>query len=142
MTTTRDIHHAVRIKAKPGAVYEALMDSRKHAAFTGAPARISRAVGGRFRAHGPHLMGINVELTANKRIVQAWRAADWPKGHFSIVTFDLKPTGAGTSLAFTQVGVPTQRVRSIDSGWKNYYWKPLKAALEKSRTRKSRRKAD
>jgi uncharacterized protein YndB with AHSA1/START domain len=80
MTTTKDIHHTVRINAKPSAVYEALMDSKKHTAFTGAPAKISRAVGGPFTAHGPHLKGINVDLTKNKRIVQAWRAADWPKG--------------------------------------------------------------
>jgi activator of HSP90 ATPase len=131
MTTTKDIHHTVRIKAKPSAVYEALMDSKKHTAFTGAPAKISRAIGGPFTAHGPHLKGINVDLTRNKRIVQAWRAAGWPKGHYSIVTFDLKPTKTGTVLDFTHVGIPAQRVKSIDFGWKNYYWKPLKAALEK-----------
>jgi activator of HSP90 ATPase len=135
MTTTKDLRHTVRIKAKPSAVYDALMDSKKHAAFTGAPAKISRKVGGAFSAHGPHLKGINVELTRNKRIVQAWRAAGWPKGHFSIVTFDLKPARSGTVLEFTHVGIPTPRLRSINYGWKNYYWKPLKAALEK----KSRR---
>ena len=135
MTTTRNIRHIVRIKAKPSAVYGALMDSKKHAAFTGAPAKISSKVGGRFSAHGPHLKGINVDLTKNKRIVQAWCAAGWPKGHFSIVTFDLKPTKAGTLLEFTHVGIPTQRVRSINYGWKNYYWKPLKAALEKKSKR-------
>jgi activator of HSP90 ATPase len=135
MTTTKDLHHTVRIKAKPSTVYDALMDSKKHATFTGAPAKISRKVGGAFSAHGAHLKGVNVDLTKNKRIVQAWRAAGWPKGHFSIVTFDLKPTRGGTVLEFTQVGIPTQRLRSINYGWKNYYWKPLKAALE----RKSRR---
>jgi activator of HSP90 ATPase len=131
MTTTRNLRHVVGIKARPAVVYDALMDSKKHAAFTGAPAKISRAVGGRFTAHGRHLAGINVELARNKRIVQAWRATNWPAGHFSIVTFDLKPTRAGTLLTFTHIGIPARRVRSIDYGWKNYYWKPLKAALEK-----------
>jgi activator of HSP90 ATPase len=140
MTTTKDIRHIVRIKAKPRAVFEALMDSKKHAAFTGAPAKISRTVGGRFNAHGPHLTGINVDLTKDKRIVQAWRAAGWPKGHFSIVRFDLNPERGGTLLAFTHVGIPSQRVRSINNGWKNYYWKPLKTALEKkSAAKKSKR---
>lgn len=130
MVTTRSIRHTVRIKARPNAIYEALMDSKKHAAFTGAPAKISRAVGGAFRAHGPHLKGIIVDLAKNKRIVQAWRAANWPKGHFSIVTFALKPARVGTLLEFTHVGIPARRLRSINYGWKNYYWKPLKAALE------------
>jgi len=136
MTTTKNIRHNVNIKARPAAVYAALMDSKKHAAFTGAPAKISRQVGGRFSAHGPHLKGINVDLAKNKRIVQAWRAAGWPKGHFSIVSFDLKPSRGGTLLAFTHVGIPSQRARSINYGWKNYYWKPLKAALEKKSTAK------
>ena len=140
MTTTRDLHHTVRIKAKPSAVYEALMDSKKHTAFTGSPATISRRIGGRFSAHGAHLSGINVDLAKNKRIVQAWRAAGWPKGHFSIVSFDLKSAGAGTLLEFTHVGIPSHRLRSINHGWKHYYWKPLKAAVEKkSRAKKSRR---
>src|SRR5262249_44892642 len=116
------------------------MSSKKHAAFTDAPAKISRAVGGRFRAHGSHLSGINVDLAKNKRIVQAWRAAGWPKGHFSIVSFDLKPAGSGTLLEFTHVGIPSHRLRSINYGWEHYYWKQLKAGLEKkSRAKKSRR---
>jgi activator of HSP90 ATPase len=139
MTRTKDIRHVVRIKAKPRAVYEALMDSRKHTAFTGAPATISRRIGGRFRAHGLHLSGINVDLKKNRRIVQAWRASGWPKGHFSIVSFDLKPAIGGTRLEFTHVGIPSHRVRSINYGWKHYYWEPLKAALEKKSAKKSRR---
>jgi activator of HSP90 ATPase len=135
MTTTRDLRHTIHIKAKPSAVYDALMDSKKHTAFTGAPAKISRQVGGAFSAYGPHLNGINVDLSQNKRIVQAWRAAGWPKGHFSIVTFDLKPSKGGTVLEFTHVGIPSRRLRSIDYGWKNYYWKPLKSALEKKQAR-------
>jgi activator of HSP90 ATPase len=131
MTTTKNIHHVVRFKAKPAAIYQALMDSKKHTAFTGAPARISPAVGGRFTAHGPHLTGVNVDLVKNKRIVQAWRAANWPKGHFSVVTFVLKPIRTGTLLDFTHVGIPAQRVRSINAGWKSHYWEPLKAALKR-----------
>ena len=38
MTTTKNIRHNVNIKARPAAVYAALMDTKKHAAFTGAPA--------------------------------------------------------------------------------------------------------
>ena len=108
---------------------------QKHTAFTGTPAKISPAVGGRFTAWGPHLAGINVDLVKNKRIVQAWRAANWPKGHFSLVTFVLKPTQTGTLLDFTHVGIPAQRVRSINSGWKSHYWDLLKAALERKSER-------
>ena len=126
MTATTQIRHTVRFKAAPGALYRALMESKVHAAFTGAPAKIDPVVGGRFTAWGPHLLGINVELIKNKRIVQAWRAEDWPPGCYSIVTFELKPSKAGTVLAFTQAGIPARHAKSINEGWKSHYWQPLK----------------
>jgi activator of HSP90 ATPase len=131
MVKTKDIRHTVRIAASPHAIYEALMDSKKHTAFTDAPAKISRKVGGPFTAHGDHLSGINVELVKDRRIVQAWRADGWPAGHYSIATFELKRAGIGTTLSFTQTGIPVHRWKSINQGWKSYYWKPLKQTLEK-----------
>jgi len=34
---------------------------------------------------------------------------------------------------FTQTNVPGKYVRSVRKGWTDFYWKPLKAMLEKSR---------
>ena len=133
MTATVQIRQAVRLKATPGTIYRALMDSRKHAAFTGAPAKIDPAVGGRFAAWGPHIQGITVELIANKRIVQAWRTQNWPPGHYSIAVFDLKPSKTGTVLVFTQVGIPARNAKDITEGWKTHYWQPLKKFLEPER---------
>jgi activator of HSP90 ATPase len=136
VTATKQIRHVVRFKAKPRAIYQALMNSKKHAAFTGAPAKIDPKVGGRFAAWGPHLRGVNVDLVKNKRIVQAWRAANWPKGHYSIATFELKRSKGGTMLAFTQTGIPAKNARSINSGWKSHYWDLLKKAFSKSPKRR------
>ncbi len=131
MAATKEIRHVVRFNAKPRAIYQALMNSKKHAAFTGAPAKIEPKVGGRFSAWGQHLRGINVDLVKNKRIVQAWRAANWPKGHYSVATFELKRAKGGTVLAFTQTGIPAKNARSINSGWKSHYWDLLKKTFNK-----------
>ncbi|MBE3119725.1 MAG: hypothetical protein IMZ50_13355 [Candidatus Atribacteria bacterium] len=40
------INQTVTFKVTPHDIYETLMDSKKHAAFTGGKASISRAVGG------------------------------------------------------------------------------------------------
>ena len=40
MTGTKQIRHVVRFGATPRAIHQALMDSKKHAAFTGAPANV------------------------------------------------------------------------------------------------------
>jgi activator of HSP90 ATPase len=64
--------------------------------------------------------------------VQAWRAQDWPAGHFSLVTFSLSSAAGGrTKLAFTQVGLPASDAAAKSRGWHTYYWKPLRAYLEK-----------
>ena len=128
------IRQEVSIEASPQRVYDALLDARRFREFTGAPAEIDPSPGGAFACFGGIVTGRNIELVPNRRIVQAWRATNWPAGHFSIVTFDLKPTRAGTLLTFTHIGIPARRVRSIDYGWKNYYWKPIKAALERKST--------
>lgn len=113
-------------------LYDALMNSRKHAKFTGAPAKISMKVGGAFSVHGGYATGVNLELTPNKKIVQSWRASDWPADHYSRVTFALASAGKGkTKLTFTQSGVPDDQFEEIKQGWIDYYWEPLKKMVER-----------
>ncbi|MBV8084835.1 MAG: SRPBCC domain-containing protein, partial [Chloroflexi bacterium] len=61
----------------------------------------------------------------NKRIVQAWRAQDWPEGVYSVVRFELEPRGGETQLVFDHVGVPDDQRQHIDDGWHKMYWEPL-----------------
>ena len=128
---TRSIKQAVTIKASPHAVYEALMDSKKHSEFTGGRAVISRKVGGKFTAYDGYAEGVNLELEPDKKIVQSWRASDWPEGLYSQVTFELKNAAGGTRLTFTQTGVPEEFADDVSRGWRDYYWAPLKEMLEK-----------
>ena len=130
--TTKTIKQSVTFKATPHAVYEALMDAKKHAAFTGDTATISRKVGGEFSACGGELHGMNLELVKDKQILLAWRCDmdGWPKDHFSKARFSLAKTPSGTKLTFVQTGVPTSCVKSIAEGWHDYYWNPMKEMLE------------
>jgi uncharacterized protein YndB with AHSA1/START domain len=129
---TKTIRHNVTVGAPPRAVYAALIDEKRHAEFTGEPARISRKVGGPFTCYGGHLSGINLELVPARRIVQSWRARDWPAGVHSIVSFALsRRAGGRTRILFTHAGVPASEFRDINKGWRTFYWTPLKAHLEK-----------
>jgi activator of HSP90 ATPase len=113
-------------KASPERIYEALMDSAEHSAFTGGQeTQISRDLGGSFTCFGGFVAGRNIELVANKRIVQAWRASDWGDGVYSILRYELEPQGGDTKLVFDQAGVPDEHHEHIDSGWKAMYWEPL-----------------
>lgn len=129
--SNKKINQSIKIKASPHEVYEVLMDSDKHAQMTGDTANISRDVGGHIKAWGDYIDGTNVELIPDKKIVQKWRASDWPQGHYSTATFEFKAVPEGTNLIFTQTDVPQDFVDSVSQGWHEYYWQPLKMMLEK-----------
>lgn len=129
---SKPIHQTVTFKASPHDVYEALMDSKKHAAFSGSKARISRAVGGSIMAYDDYISGKNVELVPDRKIVQDWRAVDWPEGYYSRITFDLTPVPEGTRLDFTHVDLPEGTEEEFTQGWIDNYWEPMKIFLEKA----------
>lgn len=122
----KDISQTVTFDATPAVVYRALVDAKQHAAFTGERATNDGKVGGAFSAYDGYIVGFNVELSKGNRIVQAWRANDWPEGAWSIVRFDLVPAGTGrTRVDFCQHGVPDQNHKAITRGWKDFYWTRL-----------------
>ena len=129
---TKTVKQSVTFGASPHEIYEDLMDSGKHAQLTGGEAKISRKVGGKFTAFDGYSEGINVELVPDKKIVQTWRASDWPEGHYSKATFLLKEVQGGTRLTFTQTGVPEEHYEDISQGWRDYYWAPMKKMLEQT----------
>ena len=130
-TKTKTIRQSANFKATPHDVYEALLDSKKHSRFTGGEASISRKVGGRFTAYDGYITGKNLELIKDKKIVQSWRASDWPAGADSVATFILSTGKNETKLSFTQTNIPAEQAESIANGWKEYYWEPMKEMLEK-----------
>lgn len=129
---TRNIEQKIHFDAPPKEIYDALMNEKKHAQFTGDKAKIRAKSGAAFTCHGDYISGYTLELKPNERIIQAWRGRDWPDGHYSIVTFALagKP-GGKTELRFTQIGVPADDYASKTKGWRTHYWEPLKQFLEK-----------
>lgn len=128
--SARNLRQTVQIKASPHDVFEALVNPREHAKFTGATAKMERRVGGRFAHWDNSLQGIVVDLKKDSRIVLAWRSTGWPEGHYSIAQFDLSPSKGGTKLVFSQYGIPSDDFADIQDGWKQYYWVPLKAYFE------------
>jgi len=131
---TKTILQSATFGARPIDVYEMLMDSRKHAALSGESAALSREVGGSFTAWGNHISGFNLALRPGRRIVQAWRALDWPPDHYSIAIFEFSEVDGGAKLDFTQIGVPAHRYEGHCRGWTQTYWTPMKEILEQGST--------
>jgi activator of HSP90 ATPase len=128
---TKAIQHTVLIRATPKAIYDALMNEKKHSQFTGERANIRAKAGAPFSCYDGYITGITLELEPAKLIVQAWRSQNWPAGTWSIVTFRLAKKSGGTQLRFTQIGVPANDYARKNNGWRMHYWQPLKQFLEK-----------
>ena len=121
--------------ATPHDIYEILMDSKKHTKLSRQPTQVSRRVGGAFKV-GHDLEGKHLALTKDRRIVQTWRANNWQQGHYSRATFQLAKAQGGTRITFTQTGVPDDKYREISTGWREYYWTPLRQQFASRRAKR------
>ena len=132
---TKTIKQKTILPAEPNVVYKTLMNAKAHSSFTGSEANIKDKAGAKFTAYGGYIEGKNLKLVKGKKIVQSWKAAEtnWPEGHFSRVTFELKKKGNGTEIIFTHSHVPAANAKSISNGWKSYYWNPMKEYFNKKK---------
>ena len=130
------IHQEIILKASRKRVYEALTNAEQFTKVMrlskypdGPAATISREPGGSFSLFGDHIVGRHVELVPNERIVQAWRAASWEAGAYSIIRFDLKEQADQTKIIFDHTGFPMGLAEHLLDGWNSNYWEPLKKYL-------------
>lgn len=126
------IRQTAVIDAPPGRVYEAYLDPKKHAEFTGSPATGSPKVGGKFTAGDGYISGRYTELKDGKKIVHEWKTTEWPAGYpVSFVELTFKPKGKGTVLTMVHSKVPADQADYYADGWKEYYWEPLRRYFKK-----------
>jgi activator of HSP90 ATPase len=129
----RTITQRAVVPAAPAAVYDAFVNARTHAAFTGARATGSGRVGGAFTAWDGYISGVNRQLSPGKKIVQDWRTTEWPEGApDSQVEFTFKAVKGGTEVRMVHSNVPAEQAASYRQGWVDFYWKPLQAYFGRS----------
>jgi activator of HSP90 ATPase len=136
--TGESIHQQAALQASRKRVYEALTDTKQFNQVTElsaamrsgmslatAPTHIDPQAGGAFSLFGGYIVGRQVELVPNERIVQAWRVARWDPGVYSIARYELTEQGAGTLIIFDHTGFPKGEAEHLAAGWKANYWEPL-----------------
>ena len=125
------IEQSVSFNATPAKLYELFMDSAKHTAATGMPAKVSRKVGGKWSAFSGMILGKNLVLIPNRMIVQSWRSAEWKKtdpDSVLVVSFERSAAGGG-QVHLVHVGVPEYDHQGVTQGWVKFYWEPWKTYL-------------
>jgi activator of HSP90 ATPase len=114
-------------KLSPADLYELFMDSAKHSAATGMPAKISRKVGGKWSAFKGMIWGRNLAHVPGRMIVQAWRSSQFKKTDpDSVLVVSFEKTATGARVHLVHVGVPPHDHKGVTDGWKKYYWEPWK----------------
>jgi activator of HSP90 ATPase len=138
--TAEAIHQELDFRAAPERIYAALTDTKQFdkivdlsgirqsgmlPAKANKPTQINPEPGGTFVLFGGFITGRQIELVPNVRIVQAWRAAGWPPGVYSIAKFELVKQGDATKIVFDHTGFPKGAGKSLATGWHKHYWEPL-----------------
>ena len=122
----------VTISSKAEKFYEAYLSSEGHTALTGSPARVDGTVDGDFTAWDGYIQGMFLELEKNKRIVQAWRTAEFPEeAEDSIVEILLEEDHGKTKLTLKHTNIPKGQMDSYKTGWEDFYFKPMREWSEK-----------
>jgi len=136
--SAESIHQEANFTANRKRIYEALTNPEQFDKIThlGLAMRsgmvsgktataISTEPGGPITLFGGYVVGPQIELLPNQRIVQAWRAMSWDPGIFSLVRFELVEQGDGTRIVFDHTGFPKGQAEHLAAGWKGNYWEPL-----------------
>ena len=87
--------------------------------------------GGTFELFGGNVSGEFTELQEPTHIVQKWRLAQWPAGHYSTLSiwFDQNDVDAVTVMRVEWKGVPVGQEEPTKTNWDQYYVRSIKTTF-------------
>ena len=107
----------------PVELFDAWLDSEKHAAMSGSAASCSRDPGARFTAWDGYITGCNLEIERPRRIVQSWRTSEFsatdPDSRLEL-RFVHSASG-GTDFTLIHTGFPPGSFEEYQQGWLEFY---------------------
>lgn len=115
-----------RIKASPEEIYSTWLSSDGHSKMTGGEATISDEIGAQFTAWDGYIIGTNLELEINKRIVQSWRTSQFEEEEEdSRIEIVLVEMDEETELTLLHANLP-ESGEHYRKGWEVHYFQPMK----------------
>jgi len=115
-----------------GRVYRAWLSSDEHSAFTGGEASIENIEGSTYTAWDEYIDGEILELEPGKRILQTWKATDFPsKAEYSFLELLFEDIEGGCKLTLYHWNIPEGLGKSYEKGWVEHYFTPMTAYFEK-----------
>jgi len=114
-------------------LYQTFTDPGRIAAFTRSTPLVFEGakIDGKFELFGGNVSGSYIELEEPKRIVQKWRLAQWPQGHFSTlkIRFEQNDVDHVTVMRVDWEGVPAGQEEVTKRNWGEYYVRSIKTTF-------------
>lgn len=126
---TKSIEITETFQCRAQEFYDAMTRIEMVTAFTQGHVKLEAEKGGKFTLFGGNISGEFRELVPGKKIVQYWRYKQWPKEHFSEVTFSIEEKDDNTLVTLKQDLVPSSEVEQTRENWKRYYFDSIKRAF-------------
>ncbi|KAF2401027.1 hypothetical protein EJ06DRAFT_476746 [Trichodelitschia bisporula] len=114
-------------------LFTTFTDPGRLAAFTRAPPKVFEGAkpGGKFELFGGNVSGEFLELDKPVSLVQSWRLAQWPAGHYSTlkIRFEQNNVDAVTVMRVDWEGVPVGQEEVTRRNWGEYYVRSIKTTF-------------
>ena len=126
------IYKSVVLPAPAGELYDMYLNAEAHAAFTGAPAKVSEEPGSEFEAFGGLLKGTMLQTVKPRLIVQSWRSvnfADDDPDSTLVISFTEEEDGEGR-IDLIHLDVPESDFQGVTGGWDSRYFAPWLTYLQ------------
>jgi uncharacterized protein YndB with AHSA1/START domain len=119
--------------ASPREIYDSWLSSA-HGKMVGSTATVDPRVGGAFTAWDGYIKGTTLELEPYRRIVQAWRTTEFSAAHpDSRLELMLEQVEGGTRLTIRHIEIPEGQGASLEQGWIDHYFRPMKEYFARRR---------
>ncbi|KAF2020523.1 hypothetical protein BU24DRAFT_382457 [Aaosphaeria arxii CBS 175.79] len=133
LVNTTTITDSTEFRTTAAELFKTFTDPQRLAAFTRAPPKTFTGAqpGGKFELFGGNVSGEFTELEEPTHIVQKWRLAQWPAGHFSTLSlwFDQNDVDAVTVMRVEWKGVPIGQEEPTKGNWSEYYIRSIKTTF-------------
>lgn len=124
----KDYKSYFEIKAEPEDVFTALTNPFTIELWSGEKAQMSDQAGDEFSLWGGDIIGKNIEVIKNEKLVQQWYFGE--EGLESIVTIKIWPKKSHTSIELLHTNIPDEAYENILEGWNDAYFGAIKVLLE------------
>lgn len=115
-----------KVNASAEEIYTTWLNSKGHTEMTGGEAVISDAIGDAFTAWNGYIEGKNIDLEANKKIVQSWRTSQFEaQEEDSQIEVLFHEVDGQTEITLIHSNLPESGAH-YKKGWENHYFEPMK----------------